>query len=128
MVAVTLTARGPRSADEVWERYARPAVWSEWAPQITGVDCSAQRLAAGVTGSVHGPLGVRARFEVDEWDETARRWRWHASSGPVRLRLTHTVATDGGAGVATGLTVDGAAPFVLAYLPVARYALHRLVH
>jgi hypothetical protein len=40
----------------------------------------------------------------------------------VHLRLRHGVERDG----AAWLTVRGPAPLVAAYLPVARFALHRL--
>jgi hypothetical protein len=43
------------------------------------------------------------------------------------LRLEHTVEPGPGSGTRTGLVVDGPAPVVMAYAPVARLALHRLV-
>ncbi|WP_228122304.1 SRPBCC family protein [Saccharothrix syringae] len=115
-------APGRAPADVVWERYAQPALWPRWAPQITGVETSAPRLAPGVTGRVRAPLGVRVRFTVTAVDHTARTWAWDARLGPLRLHLRHGVAPDGG----TWLTVRGPAAVVLPYLPLARLALHRL--
>ena len=60
-----------RSAGEVapavaWDRYAVLAEWSTWAPFIFGVDASGSLLAAGLTGIVRGPVGLRVVFVVDE--------------------------------------------------------------
>jgi hypothetical protein len=111
----------------VWERYAVPARWPEWAPQINRVRASAPRIAPGVTGQVWAPLGLRVDFVVTEVDEQLRTWAWSVRFGPLRLRLQHGVEADP-AGSATWLRVHGPAPVVAAYLPVARLALHRLVH
>jgi hypothetical protein len=115
-------APGRADADTVWQRYAEPDRWSGWAPQIRRVEHSADRIAAGVTGVVHGPLGLRVAFTVTAVDEPARTWAWSVRCGPIRLRLRHGVSPDGG----TWLVVRGPAPVVAAYLPVARLALHRL--
>lgn len=115
-------ARGPAPAALVWERYADPARWAGWAPQIRRVDTAAARIAPGVTGTVHGPVGIRVAFVVTAVDEAARTWAWDVRVGPLRMHLRHGVDADG----STWLTVDGPAPVVAAYLPVARLALHRL--
>jgi hypothetical protein len=122
-----MSASGPVSAAEVWERYAVPGRWSGWAPQIAGVAASADRIAPGVTGTVRGPLGMRVAFTVRDVDEAARTWTWGVRLGPVRLELDHGV-TERPGGSVTWLRVRGPAPVVAAYLPVARLALHRLVH
>lgn len=106
----------------MWERYYRLDLWSQWAPQITGVEASAPCLAPGVEGWVRGPLGLRVAFLVTEVDPVARTWAWHARLGPLRLRLHHGVEPDGG----TWLRVRGPALVVALYLPVARIALHSL--
>lgn len=117
------SARGPAPAALVWERYADPRLWAGWAPQIRRVETAAARIAPGVTGTVHGWLGVRVAFVVTAVDEAARTWAWDVTFGPLRLHLRHGVETDG----ATWLTVDGPALVLAAYLPVARIALQRLV-
>lgn len=123
-------AQGPVPAAEVWERYADPHRWASWAPQIRRVETAAARIAPGVTGTVHGPLGLRIRFTVTDVDEAARTWAWEVSPVvpplPLRLRLHHGVE-DRRHGSATWLTVRGPAPVVAAYLPVARIALEFLV-
>ena len=125
-VAVTVRARGPRPSAEVWERYARPATWPAWAPQIRHVQCRHDRLGIGSEGRVVGPLGLTVPFIVDDWNDADRRWTWTVRLGPVGLRLEHGVDSDR-AGSSTFVRVHGPAPIVLPYLPVARLAVHRLV-
>ncbi|MHA6780155.1 SRPBCC family protein [Pseudonocardia saturnea] len=120
------SAEGPASPAVVWERYADPGRWAGWAPQIRRVRTDATRIAPGVTGTVHGPLGVRVRFVVTAVDEAARTWIWDVRVGPVRMHLRHGVEVRGG-GSRTWLTIRGPALVLAAYLPVARIALHRLV-
>ena len=125
---------GPRTPDEVWERNARPELWSEWAPQIRGVEVDVDRMVAGARGRVLGWGGVYADFVVDAWDDDLRRWSWtvrpHVSVPPVslpELRLRHGVrATE--AGSQAWLVVEGPAVLVFGYLLPARLALHRLTH
>jgi hypothetical protein len=106
----------------MWEAYAEPARWRVWAPHIRAVR-PLERIHPGLRGEVEGFLGVRVRFEVTEVDETAGRWTWRVEVGPARLTITHEVA-DG----RTAVEIDGPAPIVAAYAPVARLALSRLVH
>ncbi|MCV2491202.1 SRPBCC family protein [Geodermatophilus sp. YIM 151500] len=127
MTTVTLHATGPVDPAEVWERYAVPARWPQWSPQITGVDTPAARLRAGAGGRVRGPLGLAVPFVVATVDETDRRWSWQVDVGPVRLRLVHWVAPGPDGGTTTGLRITGPAPLVVTYAPLARLALRRLV-
>ena len=120
-----LRVTGPALPAVVWERYADPAAWPTWSPQIRSVTYAGDRLRQGGAGVVHGPVGVRVRFAVTAWNEALRTWSWLATWGPVRLELTHGVEPAGD-GTAATLTVTGPAPVVLAYLPVARLALGRL--
>ena len=127
MTTTTLHATGLVAPAEVWERYAVPARWSTWAPHITGVEVDVLRLTAGASGRVRGPGGLVLPFEVEDVDEDARRWSWRVHAGPITLHLVHWVvpAPDGGA--TTGLRTSGPAPVVLAYAPLAGWALRRLV-
>ena len=130
MASVTLRVRGPVAPATAWERYADPALWPSWAPQIQRVTASTARLAAGTTGTVHAGLLPRptlpVSFEVLALDEERREWEWRARVGPITLRLEHGVTTEGD-GAGTWLRVHGALPLVLGYVPLARIALGRLV-
>lgn len=129
----TLQKTGGAPADVVWERYMNPLMWTSWAPQIRGVDASDNRLRDGTTGTVYGPLAVKANFEVLVVDEPARTWLWRAWVGPESLGLTlehgvqDAVRGTGQRGTRTWLTVSGLAPLVLGYSPAAYLALGRLV-
>ncbi|WP_035856431.1 SRPBCC family protein [Cryptosporangium arvum] len=119
---------GPGHPDEVWDRYARPGRWPEWSPQIRSVEYAAERITPGAGGTVRGPARLPVRFRILDVDPTGprRSWSWTASTAGVRLTLHHTVEPTA-TGTRTGLLVDGPAAVVLAYLPVARWALRRLV-
>ncbi|MEU4423198.1 SRPBCC family protein [Actinoplanes sp. NPDC024001] len=123
-----VTVSGPRSADDVWDRYIRPARWPEWSPQIRSVDYPGERLKPGTSGVVHGPAGLPVRFRVLAMEEAGpiRSWSWTAIAAGVRLTLRHTVEVTP-ADTRTRLVIEGFAPAVVAYLPIARWALHRLV-
>jgi hypothetical protein len=135
MTTLGVSVTGPLPPHQVWERYARPALWPTWAPQIRSVDVGVERLTGGETGRVHGPLGLAVDFRVVTWSDDAREWSWVVQPQPplarglrrAQLRMTHGVAAEG-SGSRTWLRVTGFAPLVALYLPVARLALHRLVH
>ena len=114
-------ARGPASADAMWAAYADTSRWATWAPQIHRV-APLGPLEEGMRGVVEGPFWARARFEVTSIDETAGRWTWRVWVGPAHMTIDHEVA-DG----VTAVVIEGPAPLVLAYAPIARLALVRLV-
>jgi hypothetical protein len=127
MAVLTVHATGAADPATAWERYAVPARWPDWAPQITGVELPGPRLVAGARGRVRGPLGVTLPFVVDTVDEAARRWSWTVSVGPLRLHLLHWVSGGPDGGTTTGLRISGPAPLVGVYAPLATLALRRLV-
>ena len=152
---VSTSARGPVGVDQAWERYADPSRWADWAPHLRRVEVDGVaadgtvRLHPGMSGRVHGSLGLAVDFVVTAVDEPARTWSWTVRlvrpvPGPFRLDLHHTLETvgEGGGGdggdtgepaggtarrTEAGLVLRGPAPVVLAYRPVARWALRRLV-
>jgi hypothetical protein len=130
MAALTLHARGAAPVALAWERYADPALWPSWAPQIQRVETDMHRLVAGATGVVHaGPLPrptLAVPFQILEVDESAREWSWQVSLGVLRLRLEHGVTTHP-SGSSTWLRIHGRRPVIFAYAPLARIALGRLV-
>ncbi|MER5946526.1 SRPBCC family protein [Streptomyces sp. NPDC001904] len=123
---LTLSEQGGADADTVWRRYAQPARWPAWAPQIRSVETEPE-LRAGIRGRVRPVAGPAVRFVVTAVDQEARTWSWRVQAGPIRLRLDHAVERCGRSGAATRLTLTGFAPVVLAYAPLARRALRRLV-
>ncbi|WBB70089.1 SRPBCC family protein [Micromonospora sp. WMMD812] len=124
-----LRVRGPRPADDVWDRYVRPRRWPEWSPQIRSVDYPHETLRAGTAGVARGPGRLPIPFRITDvvGEGPVRSWSWTASVAGVELRLRHTVEV-AGTGTGTGLNIDGFAPVVALYIPVARWAIRRLVH
>lgn len=106
----------------MWSAYADTSRWATWAPQIRRIEPQGP-IQEGMRGVVEGPFGARTRFEVTSVDEAEGRWGWRVQVGPARLTIDHEVA-DG----LTAIEIDGPAPLVLVYTPVARLALTRLVH
>ena len=124
---VRLSASGTADATTAWERYARPARWSTWSPQITGVSCADARIRPGSRGTVHGLFGLSVAFEVTAVDEAAHRWTWRVRAPlGIGMTLAHAVLAAPG-GSRTTLDLRGPAPVVLAYAPLAWVALSRLV-
>jgi polyketide cyclase/dehydrase/lipid transport protein len=122
-VRTSVSARGPVTPDEAWERYADLDRWPRWAPQITGVDAELRRLEPGLTGVVRAAGLVHVPFEVLAVDEAARTWSWRVRVGPARLVLHHGMEPDG-AGTRSWLVTEGPALVVAPYTPVAFVALH----
>lgn len=124
---IRVRASGLAPVETAWERYADLAAWPGWAGHIASVQADGDRLRDGLRGRVSGPLGVGVDFVVTAVDPAARTWSWAVRTGPVRLRLDHDLAERPGGGTTAGLVIDGPAPVVLGYAPVARIALRRLV-
>jgi hypothetical protein len=128
---VTTHVTGPAPVGLAWERYVDPARWPTWAPQIRSVELDGRSepsaIAPGVTGVVHAILGVRVRFEITDVDEAAHRWSWTVHPPGPTMRLGHTLDPWRTTGSRAGLVIDGPAPIVLTYAPLARLALHRLL-
>lgn len=126
---ITVGASGASTPEQAWARYATPARWHEWSPQIADVECADLDavVVAGLVGTVSGPLGVRVRFRVVEVDEGARRWRWHVRAGIVEMSMAHGVDVVPAGGAKAWVAITGSLPLVLAYAPAARLALGRLV-
>jgi len=110
----------------VWADYAEPARWTGWSPQVRRVELGEPVLQAGLTGTVRGPGGLRVPFVVTALDAGATTWAWEVSAAGAGLRLEHGVRAVGD-GSLTWLVLDGPAAVVLAYAPLARLALRRLV-
>lgn len=121
-----VSVEGEARADEVWERYTRPALWPDWAPQITGVDTDAEVIERGVRGRVHGPLFTFTPFRIRSVDHSARRWSWWVGFGPLGLGMDHGV-DETETGTRAWADIHAHRYLVAPYVPVARLALKRLV-
>ncbi|MEU6817879.1 SRPBCC family protein [Streptomyces sp. NPDC046860] len=126
MACVTLSASGAAGPETVWERYASVDEWASWSPQIKAVHCADRRLRPGMSGTVESVVGIHVAFFVEAVDEDHRTWAWRVRLGRMQIRLHHGV-TSQERGTTTSLTMDGPKPALLAYTPLARLALHRLV-
>ncbi|MGV9559470.1 SRPBCC family protein [Streptomyces sp. NPDC003401] len=126
MGRLTVRATGPAGPETVWQRYACVDRWASWSPQIRAVRTPDRRLFPGMCGTVESTVGVRVAFTVEDVDHDRRTWTWRVRLGPIRLRLHHDVQAHG-YGSTTGLTMEGPRPALLAYAPLARLALRRLV-
>ncbi|MFJ7631557.1 SRPBCC family protein [Streptomyces sp. NPDC097595] len=122
----TVRAVGAASVESVWLRYVRTAAWSTWAPQIRAVHAEAE-LRVGMRGRVMPVMGPGIGFVVEAVDHQARTWQWRVRVGPVGMRLWHTVRAGTPIGTEAAVRIDGPAPVVIAYAPLARRALRRLV-
>lgn len=121
-----IEATGPRAVEEVWARYTCPSDWPSWAPQIRTVRGISDPIAAGARGVVHGPLLIRVPFRIVSVDEPARRWTWRVGVGALSVMLDHGV-DETAAGSNAWADVHAPRVAVLAYSPLARLALRRLV-
>jgi hypothetical protein len=127
-----LSATGPLSPDEAWERYTRPALWPSWSPHLREVDYPDDVVHAGTTGRVTGVGGLVAVFQIDAVDHDEHTWSWSVRSGPLRLSFDHGVEATGPgsphpAGSTAWLVTHALWPVAVGYAPLARLALGRLV-
>jgi hypothetical protein len=121
-----LSAVGVAEPALAWQRYVEIAAWRAWSPQILTTDADADEIAVGVSGTVHAVGGLRLPFTITAVDPVARTWSWVVRLGPVAMTLNHEVHGHR-RGSATLLAMEGPAPVLLAYAPLAWLALRRLV-
>jgi hypothetical protein len=130
--SLQLSATGPLAPDQVWQRYTRPARWTEWSPHLREVDYPDAVVRPGTTGRVTGVGGVVAVFRIDAVDHDARTWSWSVRSGPLRLAFDHGVGraapgSEHPGGSTAWLVTHALWPVAAGYAPLARLALGRLV-
>ena len=121
-----IEASGLRQVDQVWADYLNPSAWPTWAPQIRAVLGTTDPIEEGDRGVVHGPLLLRVPFRIVSVDESARRWTWRVGIGPLSVVLDHGV-DETATGSCAWADVHAPRLAVLAYSPLARLALRRLV-
>lgn len=126
MATRRLEAIGTASPEVAWGRYLQIEAWPTWSPQISRVTASAERLGVGVTGRVYLPGGLGLPFTVTAVNAQARSWSWVVRLGLVKLTMNHEVHAHT-RGSATSLVLEGPDVVLLAYVPLAWVALHKLV-
>jgi hypothetical protein len=131
MATVTVEVTGSAPASTVWRRYLHPELWTGWAPHLTHVSATSRSIAPGVGGTVTAFGVVPARFEILHVNLADRSWSWVVRVGPVRLALHHDVIAchgdDGAPGTLARIRMEGPWPVLVAYRPLMRWAMRRLV-
>ncbi len=118
-----ISAAGAATTEQVWLRYVTPELWPTWAPQLRRVTCADSRIRAGSRGTAYGPALLRVPFQVLVVDDVERRWAWRVG-WPIGITMEHGVDEDQQGGASAWVDLP---PALLAYAPVARLALRRLV-
>lgn len=126
MATRRLEAIGTASPEVAWGRYLQIAAWPTWSPQISRVTASAERIGGGLTGRVYLPGGLGLPFTITAVNAQARSWSWVVRLGLVKLTMNHEVHAHTRGSVAS-LVMEGPDVVLLAYVPLAWVALHKLV-
>jgi hypothetical protein len=120
-VNVRVVRRGPAGKYEMWARCREPERWSTWMTLVRRVDTDGP-LHPGLEGSLMLAGGVRVAFDVLEVNDLGPSWTRQLRLGPVRLFVDHHV--DEGFGL---VEITAPFPIALAYVPLARRSLSRLL-
>lgn len=126
MAVMTVEVAGPVPVQTAWQRYLYPESWTDWAPHLTGVQASTGTIRPGTTGTVTALGVVPARFAVVSVDPGNFAWAWTVWVGPIRLELHHDLVAVEGTTLAR-IRLAGPRPVLLAYRPLMRWAMRRLV-
>jgi hypothetical protein len=125
-VTVHVEVESEAAPERVWDLYAQPERWKEWAPHIRSPrGLGNPEVEPGASGR------IRLAGLAPVWAEvTAKRpgrsWTWRVGL----VELTHTVAPRGDGGSVIGLDMRAPAPMEMAirmsYAPVTKALLNRL--
>lgn len=118
---VRVRRRGPAGKYEMWRRVRDVDRWPTWMSLVRRVDASGP-MRPGLEGTLEYPAGVRVAFEVLEIDERGPSWAREVRLWGLRLVIDHHI--DEGFGL---VEVSGPFPLPLAYVPIARRSLSRLL-
>jgi hypothetical protein len=106
------------SPESAWALIAGTGSWPQWGPSVSAVDPADAPLSLGLTGRVRTPLGLWLPFKVTAFDPP-HSWAWSVFGIPA---TSHSVEpARGGCRVLFGVPAPA-----FAYLPVCRFALHRI--
>ncbi|RSZ65562.1 SRPBCC family protein [Corynebacterium hylobatis] len=126
MAVITVDVTGPAPVETAWQRYLHPQNWTDWAPHLTRVRASTRTIRPGTTGTVTALGVVPARFTVLSVDPDNFAWAWTVWVGPIRLDLHHDLVAGDNSTLAR-IRLVGPRPVLLAYRPLMRWAMRRLV-
>ena len=125
-MSIEVAVHSEAPPDRVWELYARPARWKEWAPHVRSPrGLGDPEVEAGSRGTIRlaGAVPVRATIIAVE---RGHAWSW--AVGPATLRHTVAPAPDGGTRIGLVIEVSRVLePAVrVSYAPLARVMLGNL--
>ena len=125
-MTVRVEVESDAEPEEVWDLYARPERWKEWAPHIRAPrNLGTPEVEPGASGR------IRLAGLAPVWAEvTAKRpgrsWTWRVGL----VELTHTVEPRNGTGSTIGLAMRAPLPMELAlrttYAPFTKLLLKNL--
>jgi uncharacterized protein YndB with AHSA1/START domain len=125
-VTVHVEVESDASPERVWELYAQPKRWKEWAPHIRSPrGLGEPEVEPGASGR------IRIAGLAPVWAEvTSKRpgssWTWRVGL----VELTHTVEPQAGGGSVIGLDMRAPLPVEIAlrttYAPITKQLLKRL--
>ena len=125
-MTVQVSAHADASPARVWELYAHPARWKEWAPHVRSPrGLGDPEVEPGARGTIRlgGAVPIPATITTVE---AGRSWSWRV--GVATLRHTVTPAPEGGAEIGLAIEVPRALqPAVrLVYAPLSTALLRNL--
>jgi uncharacterized protein YndB with AHSA1/START domain len=125
-VSIEVAVHSKASPATVWELYAQPERWKEWAPHVRSPrGLGDPEVIAGARGTIRLGGAVPIPVTITAVDP-GRSWSWRV--GPATLR--HTVARDPGGGSEIGLVIEVPRPLEpalrLTYAPLTRLLLANL--
>ena len=112
--------------ERVWELYAQPEHWKEWAPHVRSPrGLGSPEVEPGASGHIR-LAGLAPVWAEVTSKRPGRSWTWRVGL----VELTHTVEPRNGGGSTVGLAMRAPAPMELAirigYAPITKLLLKNL--
>jgi len=125
-VTVNVLVESSASPESVWELYAQPRRWKEWAPHIRAPKgLGDPEVEPGRSGRIH-LAGIAPVWAEVTSLRPGRSWTWRVGV----TELTHTVEPDEDGGSVIGLAMRAPAPLEVAirmsYAPMTKLLLKNL--
>lgn len=125
-MTVRVEVESSASPERVWELYAQPERWREWAPHVRSPhDLGSPEVEPGASGHIRLG-GLAPVFAEVTSKRPGRSWTWRVGL----VELTHTVEPRDGGGSTVGLAMRAPAPMELGirlgYAPFTKLLLKNL--